>query len=851
MRFVSHSPLDGAQPSGVGADSGSGGLVAFFLFAILLIIVVAAVGGSCGWGRVRRDVMLLQQPKTCPSGVVKEVPRDELHKYPNSFTIMPCGAHRPGKVSPSPYSPPTPPAPPSPAPAGGPTPPAGGPTPAPPSPAPAAGGPTPAPPSPGSPPMPSASPNSKLQYVSSCADQPSMPCNQKATCFDPNCTSFAQCQAVGDACTLGAMSCGRGNPPDALSYITNADCAMLSQSMCNLVQNSSTAYDASNPDLRAQSNKINPPFVDGQYACNVANSMCYGKDMIDAVNNNSGRMIRMPVRPSYIFTTEFANIQFKGTDLKSLYATYKYGQSKSVFTKLFANMSPAEPCTQTDYFGTGSYMSSLQYATSKEIFSILDVHDNLNSLWWQGGKNAMAPEQFAAMWYLITRTIIDNITNHGYVMFELFNEPVDLDTEHTLFQTLNQTTPAPTESSPNEFATKGQQLYDIHYQIPALQAIRQAEKDAGSAAKHIVFVTTYNNWSGIHKWCDSTIDDGTAGVKDTSDYCNSFKEKYKKGDGTLSQLVTDFQSQKSKSDLQPFLVAGHQYCNTCINSDNVQAPAFSGNGPGCSDEVFSETQQATWIEYTNQTLQKAGLHWFQTEGNISGISPLHQIQQPGLWANWLDLLQNGTKGGTPSQCIGFTLWWMGMTTGAMWNLMGPNNTNQHTMYTAGLYSSGQDSSPPMLSYNFNKIVTTNKNTQNVDKKMDLESLVRSLGTVFFYGISFSGMDWGSGRGYYPKLFPNPPGECCPANGKCVDDGYCTHSAMTCSGKVPTNDNVQPPTDTTAELQFPTGGNWPKLTPLMKQAGLCCYNSGLQDYFGSGTQTTFSGCGSSDVYKYKS
>ena len=118
-------------------------LCAFFLFVILFIIVVAAVGGSYGWGRVHRQIQLAQQPNMCPVGTVKLVPEADLPKYPNAYTIMPCGTKPQPHPPPSPY-PSTPPAPTPPAPAPTPTPPAPTPTPPAPTPTPPAPAPTPA-----------------------------------------------------------------------------------------------------------------------------------------------------------------------------------------------------------------------------------------------------------------------------------------------------------------------------------------------------------------------------------------------------------------------------------------------------------------------------------------------------------------------------------------------------------------------------------------------------------------------------------------------------------------------------------------------------------------------------------
>ena len=145
----------------------------------------------------------------------------------------------------------------------------------------------------------------------------------------------------------------------------------------------------------------------------------------------------------------------------------------------------------------------------------------------QKGKNLpMSPEEFIAMWQHIAHYIFTNLhpNEHKYIIFELCNEPVG-----TGSLCLNISGCLDNES------IKCQKQYDLSYQIPTIAAIKSLEKKHSLGVSHIIMVTTYNNWSGVHFW---------------------------PADGTLHQLAIDLQSKGyDNSSKSKVIIAGHQYCD--------------------------------------------------------------------------------------------------------------------------------------------------------------------------------------------------------------------------------------------------------------------------------------------------
>ena len=296
---------------------------------------------------------------------------------------------------------------------------------------------------------------------------------------------------------------------------------------------------------------------------------CVSNGIIDWVYNGGkgARMIRFPIAPQYIF---------------SKIPTDKYSDAN--FNTVFTGKgSPGNSsCTLGgQVYNVGNYLTTLSHATSKGIFSILDVHSNSTHLCAFGPQ--MQPQTFQDMWTQIAEYVIKYVPNHQYVMFELFNEPV------------------------NDGCSPLQGDWNTDYVIPTIKAIRKLEKTLGSV-QHVILATTYGNWSGIHAWND---------------------------DGTLDKLGRDLQNAGLDSDTSNVLIAGHQYCD--VN--------WSGMHPtGCYLDSFSTSKQNTWVNTTTSTLAQYGLKWIMTEGNIT-CTPGNPCQNTKLWMNWLNLLANDPKRG--------------------------------------------------------------------------------------------------------------------------------------------------------------------------------------------------------------
>ena len=226
-------------------------------------------------------------------------------------------------------------------------------------------------------------------------------------------------------------------------------------------------------------------------------------------------------------------------------------------------------------YNIGNYITPLKYATSKQIFSILDIHPNSSHLCAFGTQ--MSGTIFVNMWTNIAEYVIKNIPNHLYVMFELFNEPTD-----------------------GKCDSLASADWISQYVIPAIDAIRKLEITLNSK-KHIILATTYGNWSGVHSWID---------------------------DNTLQALATSLaKAGYNDSSNSKVLIAGHQYCDS----------NYSGLSTGCDSDSFSEENQNKWISETDNQLSSYNLNWIMTEGNIPCIIN-KDCPNAELWSNWLDKL---------------------------------------------------------------------------------------------------------------------------------------------------------------------------------------------------------------------
>lgn len=116
----------------------------------------------------------------------------------------------------------------------------------------------------------------------------------------------------------------------------------------------------------------------------------------------------------------------------------------------------------------------------------------------------MTPIEFKNMWKYIVQYILQTIPpeEHQYIIFELCNKSIGAAECNRI-----------TGCNLNAVGDKDngcQTIYDNSYQIPTIKAIRDLEEDYNSPP-HIIMVTTYNNYSGVHFWSDEGYGAGAGG----------------------------------------------------------------------------------------------------------------------------------------------------------------------------------------------------------------------------------------------------------------------------------------------------------------------------------------------------
>ena len=349
----------------------------------------------------------------------------------------------------------------------------------------------------------------------------------------------------------------------------------------------------------------NEPGKHMDYAC-VSNGII---DWVHGDGKNGVKLIRLPIQPQYIFET--------GPDAEEPWTF------NTVFT------GPGDDC-RLEWPKEGfqpDYMAPLRYATAQGIFTILDVHSNAFHLCALGQQ--LTPEQFTKMWEKIAQYVIDNVPEHQYVIFELFNEPVD-----------------------GTCGSLDADAWNKDYVIKTIEAIRKIEAESNhSDIKHVILATTYGDWAGVHSWARH---DSVQLVD-------------------LAKALDD----KGLTTKENVLISGHQYCNA----------DFSGHGAnGCDSDAFSLEKQRGWVDYVDKTLKEYNLKWMMTEGNITCSPPAGGNPKPCccscLWTGtggWLDLLKNSET------CVGFTVWLVSEWPTIAENNMGSNSAGSNSLENWELY----------------------------------------------------------------------------------------------------------------------------------------------------------------------
>ena len=417
----------------------------------------------------------------------------------------------------------------------------------------------------------------------------------------------------------------------------------------------------------------------------VGNYQSITDNMIEWVRN--AEIIRLPVRPGIIFKVHPND--FVESPSESVYNNY----FNCAFTGGKRETCPSNVPGELPYRGfesgtespwwNGNYMDALIKLTNQEKFVIVDLHDNTHHLCGvcgstdvcecrtpcePGAFNPGTPgpmitgPQFAIMWKHLSKYIIDNVPNHEYVLFELFNEPVEDECPES-------------ESINNESWVK-------NYVVPSINSIRKLEESKDSIP-HYIIATTWGDWSGVHSWTDKPP-----------------------GNTRLSQLVDIIRSNFGNSSKDThILIGGHQYCDS-------QGPyAGYGIGKGCDNLDFNENNITRWLTTLNDQLGE--FKWIYTEGNIT-CSINNECERREIYGKWLKALM-GNEPSIPvdSKCVGATLWFsMDAAFGNGDNFMGNYNTdlapNMFPKYAAFLQPDQMEQSKGYYYNNWkNTIITEN------------------------------------------------------------------------------------------------------------------------------------------------
>ena len=214
---------------------------------------------------------------------------------------------------------------------------------------------------------------------------------------------------------------------------------------------------------------------------------CISKKLIDYSFNSGFEVIRMPILPLRIIN----DINFLNSN----------NYNPNMFTEVWDS---SEICSDNQPWNKGSYISALKYAIKKNMFVIIDVHDNSNHLCNYNHNIPLTKNQYSNLWLHISNYIKTNIKiKTENIIFELFNEPI----------------PCSGKIDKN--------IYN-DYQISAIKSIRKN-------LNNFIIVTTWGNWSGLHSW---------------------------ESDGSLEDLVKILRKNNITTKSNNILITGHQYCDS-------------------------------------------------------------------------------------------------------------------------------------------------------------------------------------------------------------------------------------------------------------------------------------------------
>jgi hypothetical protein len=361
-----------------------------------------------------------------------------------------------------------------------------------------------------------------------------------------------------------------------------------------------TGFDNGGNEVDKHIKKLTSSIMeDNHYNINLINDL-----FITYIVKNNVQIVRLPVLPFYLFKQRVNSFN---------------EMSYNVFTPVLNGLykSTCFDCSRqntecTD--GCPNYLYAIKKLIKQGIYCIIDIHSNgynLCSLNFSTNDTPMTPEAFRNMWKYIVNYILQTIPpeEHQYIIFELCNEPIG--EYNGGCNPINECLQSANDESDDR--KDCQKIYDTLYQIPTIKAIRDLE-DQYKSHPHIIMVTTYNNWSGVHFWPH---------------------------DGTLEQLAIDLKDSSYNNSINSkVIIAGHQYCDT----------DYSGEGEGCDIDNFSVGKQTEWIQYVDKTLNLYNLKWVLTEGNV--MNNVYSGSNYHLYSTWLNKIKDSSSN------IGYTLWFM-------------------------------------------------------------------------------------------------------------------------------------------------------------------------------------------------
>lgn len=266
---------------------------------------------------------------------------------------------------------------------------------------------------------------------------------------------------------------------------------------------------------------------------------CIADIQIDWLQKGEMDLLRMPIMPKRIFPQK---------------PTTQTTFSDKIFNSrtFVQNQIKCNACS--GYYPNAPFMNAVNYALSRGMSVIIDLHDNDKHLDHYG--STITPDEFTNMWRLLATFLKKNISKEKirFMYLELFNEPLG----------------NITDKDGNQINDDNKKIksWNVNYVASAVKAIRGIDQDFN------VIVTTWGDWSGFHSW----------------------------GDDPHKTLIPLLESLKGLIDDHLYL-ATHQYCDY----------DYSGRASDCTKDFMNNWKG--WIDMLDPVFKKYGIQVILTEGN--------------------------------------------------------------------------------------------------------------------------------------------------------------------------------------------------------------------------------------------